>query len=88
MLESYLGWSLRFNGLTMPGDCYDPYAYVFNVKYLYVYVYVCRLGTIHGRLKESVHSDAIGEWRLTLTEDELQRLFAMAPLLRKLGYPQ
>jgi len=51
-------------------------------------MYVCRLGEIRGRLKDPVHSDAIDDWRPTMTEEELQRLFAMAPLLRKLGYPQ
>lgn len=51
-------------------------------------MHVCRLGIIHGKLKEPVHSDAIDEWRVSLTDDELQRMFGMAPLLRKLGYPQ
>ena len=35
-----------------------------------------------------MHLDAVDKWRATLTDDELQRVFALAPLLRKLGYPQ
>ena len=60
--------------------------YIVTIAIMYVYMY--RLGAIHGRLKEPVHLDAVDRWRATLTEDELQRVFALAPLLRKLGYPQ
>jgi len=38
-------------------------------------------------LKEGMHTNAIDEWRISLSDEELQRVFAMAPLLRKLGYP-
>ena len=59
----------------------------YECAYMHPCVYIHRLAVNQEGLRKGMHTYAIDEWRISLTDEELQRVFAMAPLLRKLGYP-